>query len=467
MRLKILLVKPYGIADEVIPPISLGILANQIRNEHDVKILDALKEKLDSTAIANIAASEGFNVVGFQAWSKDIHEIKTACIKIKNTSPKIITIVGGIHPTMLPESTIRFFGNCLDYAYHGEGEIGFKIFLNLLGSGNITESSLSNIPGIIWRNNEVIKVNKNSFIQDLDSVGFPAWDLMLPASYPESPHGAFYKNFPVAPIIVTRGCPFPCTFCSAKIASGGRLRTRSLEHVIEELKMLYHKFGVREFQIEDDNFTLDNKFVERLCEVLLSIDLKMTWSFPNGIRLDSIDRPLLRLMRKAGCYALNFGVESGSQRILDMIRKKLTLEQIREQLNMAHEENYEIGGFFIIGFPTETKEEIEETIRFARSLPLDRIGVSYFQPFPGTLIYYELVNKGEISEDWVDKHYLSLQTLTYIPSTITVEELRYLRQKMLRSFYFRPKIFIQMLKQIKSPSHFYYMAKRSMRWLKV
>lgn len=467
MRLKVLLVKPYGVADEIIPPISLGLLATQIRKEHDVKIIDALKERLDAIAISKIVASEGFDVVGFQAWSKDIHEIKAACIKIKEDRPQAVTIVGGIHPTMVPEGTLRFFGNCLDYAYKGEGEIGFRMFLELLGSGNLAESSLEKIPGLVWRANTGIKVNKNELQTNLDSLGLPAWDLMPPSSYPKAPHGAFYRNFPIAPLIVTRGCPYPCTFCAAKAASGGKLRSRSLEHVLEELKTLHHKFGVREFQIEDDNFTLNNKFVEQFCNALLSLDLKMTWSFPNGIRLDTIDRPLLKLMRKTGCYALNFGVESGSQRILDMIKKRITLEQIRGQLTMAHEEGFDIGGFFIVGFPTETKEEIEETIRFACSLPLDRIGVSYFQPFPGTPLFYDLVKKGEIKEDWVDSHHTSLQSLTYVSPSLTADDLSYYRKKMLRSFYFRPRTFINMLKQVRSPSHLYYMAKRSIRWLRV
>lgn len=464
--MKVLLVKPFGIADEQIPPLSLGWLATQIRGEHEVRILDAIKEKLQADSVAELAARERFDVVGFQAWSKDIHEIKKTCIAIKRIRPATVTIVGGIHPTMLPEGTLKFFGDCLDYAYKGEGEIGFKQFVDSLSRGDSSLESLAKIPGLVWRQDGTIRVNENCFTSELDSFGFPAWDLMPPASYPEAPHGAFYKNLPIAPIIVTRGCPFPCTFCSAKTASGGKLRSRTLEHVIEELKMLHYQFGVREFQIEDDNFTLNNKFVERFCETLLSLDLKMTWSFPNGIRLDTIDRLLLKLMRKAGCYTLNFGIESGSPRILEMIKKMLTVEQIREQITLAHEEGFDIGGFFIIGFPTETKEEIEQTIKFACSLPLDRIGASYFQPFPGSPLFYDLIKNKEITEDWADHHHTSLHNLTYVTSTLTEGELQHYRRRLLRSFYFRPKIFINMLRQVNSPSHLFYMAKRSMRWLK-
>lgn len=171
-------------------------------------------------------------------------------------------------------------------------------------------------------------------------------------------------------------------------------------------------------------------------------------------------------MKRAGCYALNFGIESGSPRILKMIKKRIDLEQIREQLNIVHEEGFDIGGFFILGFPTETKEEIESTIRFARSLPLDRAGVSYFQPFPGSALFRELIKDGEISEDWADHHHTTLHNLTYVSPSITAQELRQLRKKMLRSFYFRPKPLKDMLKQIQSPAHLYYIAKRGIRWLK-
>ncbi|MBI5328507.1 MAG: radical SAM protein [Deltaproteobacteria bacterium] len=385
-RLKILLIKPHGIADELIPPISLGWLATQIRNDHEVKILDALKMGFKADNVAELVAEEKIDIAGFQAWSKDIHEIKKACINIKKLRPETKTLVGGIHPSMMPEGTLRFFGECLDYAYKGEGELGFKQFVDCMALKDFSAASLTKIPGLVWRDGESIRVNDNYFLSDLDAFGFPAWDLMPPASYPKAPHGAFYKNFPVVPIIVTRGCPFPCTFCSAKIASGGKLRSRSLEHVIGELKLLYDQFGVREFQIEDDNFTLNNKFVEEFCRRLLSLNLNMTWSFPNGIRLDTVDKTLLKLMRKAGCYALNFGIESGSPRVLEMIKKMITVDQIKEQLTMAHEEGFDIGGFFIMGFPTETKEEIEQTIKFACSLPLDRIGVSYFQPLLSKII---------------------------------------------------------------------------------
>jgi anaerobic magnesium-protoporphyrin IX monomethyl ester cyclase len=464
--LKVLLIKPNGVADEIIPPISLGWLATQVRDRHAVTILDALKENLSSAEIARVAAEGCFDIVGFQAWSKDIHEIKRTAGQIKKIRPESKIIVGGIHPTMLPEGTMRFFGETIDFGFKGEGEIGFPLFVEAVASKSLEISGLSGIPGLIWRDNGEIRVNENGFNEDLDSIGWPAWDLIPPASYPRTPHGAFYRNFPIAPIVVTRGCPFPCTFCSAKEASGGRLRKRSLDNVLGELLLHNHRFGVREFQIEDDNFTLDRDYVEQFCRDLQKEGIRMTWSFPNGVRLDTLDSSILKIMKMSGCYALNFGIESGSPRILEMINKRMTVEKIEQQLHLAHDAGFELGGFFVIGFPTETPEEIEQTIDFARSLPLDRIGVFYFQPFPGTALYKLLVSQGEIPADWADRQQASLHTLTYISPTLTEKMLRNYKREMLRRFYGRPRQIWGLLSQIRSPSHFYYMFKRSLRWMR-
>ncbi|HLG31131.1 MAG TPA: cobalamin-dependent protein, partial [Candidatus Brocadiales bacterium] len=171
MGIKVILIKPFGVADEIVPPMSLGLLATQIRKDHDVKIIDALKDKLDPNAIIQMVKEESVDIVGFQAWSKDVHEIKKICTGIKKAIPKIITTAGGIHPTMDPEGTLNFFGDCLDYAYQGEGEIGFKQFVDCVAWGDCSSESLGKIPGLVWRDDSVIKVNKNRFIEDLDSVG--------------------------------------------------------------------------------------------------------------------------------------------------------------------------------------------------------------------------------------------------------------------------------------------------------
>lgn len=463
--MKILLIKPYDIADELIPPLSLGCIAARVRDRHEVVILDAMKDRQRPQDIATRVVGEGFGLVGFQIWTKDIHEVLETCRLIKEAAPGVVTVVGGIQPTMQPEETLRFLIPWVDFAWQGEAENGFGPFVDILASGRPEPELLASIPGLVWRDGEAIRVNANCFIDDLDTIGLPAWDLIPPDRYPCAPHGAFYRNYPLAPIVVTRGCPFPCRFCSAKEASGARLRSRSIDSVMTELQLLHDRFGVKEFQIEDDNFTLNRGYVEEFCQRLLRSGLNMTWSFPNGVRLDTLDPQILALMRRAGCYALNFGVESGSARILELIAKKSTAEQMRSQIIMAKEAGFDLGGFFIIGFPSETVAEIEETIRYACSLPLDRIGVSYFQPFPGTKFFQELVASGEIDNDWGFSQHTSLHDLTYVTPTLTADELARLRKRLLMMFYLRPRVVLGMARQVRTPQHFYYMLKRSLRWL--
>ncbi len=152
----------------------------------------------------------------------------------------------------MPEDLFTRAGEGLDFSFVGEAEIGLP---RLLGGLNHGRRNLSDIPGLVWRENGRIRSNPPAFAEDLDALGMPAWDLIHPETYPESQHGAFYQKFPIAPILVTRGCPYPCTFCAGHVVSGRKIRRRSIDHVLDEIQYLYSKFGIREFHVVDDNFT--------------------------------------------------------------------------------------------------------------------------------------------------------------------------------------------------------------------
>ena len=232
----------------------------------------------------------------------------------------------------------------------------------------------------------------------------PSWDLLRPDTYPLAPHGGFFKNYPIAPIIITRGCPFACTYCAGYLVSGKKIRHRSIDKVIEEIEVLYHKYGIREIHIEDDNFTFYHDLVYEFCKKLKEHNLNISWTCPNGVRLDSLDKELLLTMKEAGLYSISVGIESGSDKILKDMKKNLTKEKIREKIELIKDCGLEVSGFFIIGYPTETKKDIMDTINFAGSLDLKRAGFSLFKPFPGTEATRQLVEKGELKEmsdeDW-------------------------------------------------------------------
>ncbi len=445
------LIKPYSSFPIKIPHLGLGWLATSLRkNGHDVNIIDCQREGLSHEKLMKILKEDSPSFIGISIFSADLIVAKKIVSDIKKILPDCKVVAGGPHPTCLPEHTVKFIPQ-LDFAFIGEGEIGFP----MLVSGDF---KYEEIPGLVWREESRIKKNPPHFEMNLDSLGLPSWDLLKLELQSPAPHGAFLKNMPSAPIIITRGCPFPCTFCAARKLSGKRLRRRSLESVFEEIDYLVKKKGIREIHIEDDNFTLKKDYAMKFCEELLRRDYKISWSCPNGIRLDTLDTELISLMKRSGCYSVSAGIESGSERILKAIKKKLTVEEIERGARLIHEADIKITGFFIVGFPEEKKEDIEETIKFAKKLPLDRAQFSTFLPLPGTIYFDEYLK--EVPLDKIPWNHFFTTDVVYSPDGISKEELSKLKKKAFLLFYFRPKILYGILKEIKSLKHLLYIFQR-------
>jgi radical SAM superfamily enzyme YgiQ (UPF0313 family) len=331
----------------------------------------------------------------------------------------------------------------VNFAFVGEAEIGLRVLLNnLQNNGNLKE-----IPGLVWRNKNKIMVNPQIFVKDLDSLGFPSWELIKPNEYPQSPHGGFSKNFPIAPIIITRVCPFQCTFCAGHSVSGRNIRSRTPKNVIDEIKLLYNEYGIREIHIEDDNFTLNKNLVREFCNLIIEKELDISWCCPNGVRLDTLDEEILKLMKKAGCYSLAVGIESGSDKVLKHMKKNLTVNQIKDKVELINKVGIEIIGFFILGYPSETEDDINKTIEFAKKLPLTRAQFNIFIPLPGSEIYNKLKEEGKLNNINWDKFFV---TKVAYSENLGEEKLKKLQREAFLKFYLRPKILIGMLKEIKS-----------------
>jgi len=460
--MKILLAKLKSEADEIIPPIGLGYLATAVRKKHEVEILDCLKGNIGIEKLVDFIAKKNFDLAGVLFFTMNFPDVKKFSELLKQKSPGTKLVVGGPHPSALPEDTMKNFP-FIDFAFAGEAELGFPMLADILESKNCDAQALLKIPALVWRNGKKIVVNEKKTVCDLDSLGFPSWDLLKPESYPQAPHGSFCKQFPVAPIIITRGCPYSCTFCAGHVVSGKKLRSRTLENVLYEIRGLVKNHGIKEIHIEDDNFTFNRQFVVDFCNAIINENLNISWACPNGMRLDTLDKELLALMKKSGLYSISVGIESGSDRILKLVKKSLTTEKIREKVQLIHDAGLHVIGFIILGFPGETKEDIEKTIDFVCTLPINRVAFSCLQPFPGSEVYNNLLEKGEIKN--VSWETCFLFKATYSPKGISIEELRKLRQKGLRRFYLRPKIMLSMLREIKSPRHFFFVLKRGIRWL--
>ena len=458
--MKILLVKPYSFGDHIQPPLGLGYLATALRKENDVKIIDCLKEGLDNNGLLEEILRFRPNLLGVQLYTSNIKTVKDILSKTKNLNKNIITVVGGPHPSSCSDSILTLFGNLLDYAFSGEAEKGFPLLIKKIEN---KIQNLDDIPGLVWRNNDKTVTNEKYLEKNLDSLSMVAWDLIKPEEYPESQHGAFYKNFPIAPIIATRGCPYKCSFCAGFNITGRKIRSRGIEHVLSEIKFLYYNHSIREIHIVDDNFTLNKKYAKKFCEELIALGLDLSWATPNGVRLDSLDTELLRLMKKSGLYIISLGIESGSERILQSTIKHLNLAKIKEKVKLIRKEEIDIAAFFVLGFPGESKEEIKKTIDLSLELDLIRANYFTFLPFPGTKSYSDLLKSDELENvDW-DHFYFT--SAPYSPKNISHKELRHYQKMAFMKFYLRPKIIFKNLIQIKSMKHFKFLCKRFYHWL--
>jgi radical SAM superfamily enzyme YgiQ (UPF0313 family) len=457
---KVLLIKPNNLADHIQPSLGLGYLAAQIRNDHDVVIHDCIKENTSIEQMESVIASHDPHLIGIQCYSFDTSKVCRMLKVIKGAFPDKITVVGGAHISSTPKEAFDQFQPYIDFAFNGECELSFPKFLAALES---TDRLFPDIKGLIWRDDKGrVIVNPAEFVQDLDSLGYPAWDLMPPEHYPESQHGAFFERFPIAPIITTRGCPYLCTFCSAPKLSGRKLRHHSVEYIQKHVKILYAR-GVREFHIVDDNFTFDMNYCKSLLRGIIRLNLDISLATPNGIRMDYLDDEMLDLMKEAGQYLMTVAVESGSDRILGKMKKGTTVEKIRKNIALIQKHNFPIAGFFILGYPTETREEMEQTIRFSKELGLIRANFFTYLPLPGTSSYNELVSTGEIKK--VDWNNFLFMTAPYVPAGIKREELLGLKRWAFLSFHINPRILLINLLAIKSFNHFLFLLRRFYHWV--
>jgi len=444
--MRILLIKPSNLSDHIQPSLGLGYLATQIRGDHDVKIVDCIKERLPGDQLLPVLEEFNPDVVGSQCYSMDLPNVRSVLQTIKDFNQDIVTIVGGAHPTAVPDHTMNFLGKeLLDFIFVGEGEIGFPKFLKELEKNN--NQDFKKIPGLGWMANGKLIINLSAQEEDLDKLGMPAWDLIMPETYPFSPHGVVCKNFPIAPVMATRGCPYKCTFCSI---ADTKLRKRSIDLILEEIKLLYNRHGIREFHMVDDNFTMDMDYAKNYLKALIKLSLEASWATPNGIRLERLDRELVELMKDAGFYSISVGIESGSERIRIKMKKGSNLNKIRKELQMVYDVGgIDITGFFILGFPGETREDIEKTLRFSRELPLHRATFHAFIPLPGAEIWKEMEASGELGRVNWERYFFWAGA--YVPQGLTRSELKRLHRKAFLLFYLRYRIILQNLKYILRP----------------
>jgi len=364
--------------------------------------------------------------------------------EIKTVDPGIFIAVGGPFPIAVQKQCLIEGGKQFDAVVTGEGEITVTEMVNRLEAGD----SLHGVQGIVFRDNDELVANDpRPLVEDLDSLPLPARDLLGDASR-YIPPPASYKRKPVAVMITSRGCNRRCIYCSQidrqRQAGIRGIRFRSVSSVLQEITLCLEQ-GYKEIKFIDDTLAADYDRLMTLCGEIKTRRLDFSW-FASAC-VNQVDKPLLRAMKQAGCWAILLGAESGVQKNLNILRKGSTLQQIRQAVAAAKEVGLQVSTPFLFGIPGETFEERLKTIEFAIELDPDLANFHALTAFPGTYLHDHLEQYGRVSDELSDYTY---QGASFVPYTMSRNQIHELRQLALRRFYSRPMFLLRRLTQIRS-----------------
>jgi anaerobic magnesium-protoporphyrin IX monomethyl ester cyclase len=405
------------------PPLGLAYVAAAVRKDgHDVSIIDSPALDVSHHKLGEILQKEHPDVIGVTSTTPTIYDAMKAVTIAKDVCPDSITLMGGCHITSLPEETLAECRS-LDVGVIGEGEATIVDLLRAIE----TKRPLSEVDGIVYRNGEkVVKTRPRRLIENLDEIPFPARDLL-----PLDRYTVLGERHRLGNILTSRGCPFRCIFCSSSQFYGRRFRARSPKNVVDEIEELISKYKIKSFEIVDDTFTVDKKRAVEIAEEIIRRGLEIWWAC--GSRVDLVSRELLQIMKKAGCGLIYYGIESGSEKVLNILKKGITLEQAKSAIRWAKEVGMEVVGSFIIGVPGETREDVMETIKFAKDSGIDFAQFTAMTPYPGTEIYEIAKREGLLTtSDW--SRYTTISPVMRTKE-LTAEEISNLVGLAYRKFY--------------------------------
>lgn len=441
MAIKITLVYPSP-TRHTSPPLGVAYIAAVLReNGYSVNIIDFNDVKDEDDFRARITSYKP-DIVGFSVQTNFAEFSFKYAQMVKEILPEVFVVFGGSHPSVLPEDTIK--REFIDAIAIGEADYSFLDLAKAIDN----KTPLKDVKGIWYKakDGKVIKNERREFIQDLDELPMPARDLL--------PMDIYLKNVPVPPmpmpfthLMANRGCPFSCKFCqpTSHTMFGLKVRYRGYKKVVDELEYLIKTYKIKSASIGGDTLTVDKQWIACLCNEIIKRKIKIPWVA--GVRADTVNYETLRLMKKAGCLMLQVGLESGSQKILNDINKGITLQQGRDCFKWMNQLGIVASANFMIGNLNDTKETLEESIKFMKSLRLDTLNVFITNPLPGTRLYDDVLSAGLIRtnefKDLTRHHLGNIKLKNLTDKDLDGYKDKFFREyfKMRLSYLFNPYLF--------------------------
>lgn len=457
-------IEPYSYvkadrSNSIRPCLGLLYVASALRNDSGInaRIIDCNAQGIGMDSLGELLIKESPDLAGFSVLTFNLLNCIEAAKLIRKISPATKICFGGWHATLYPEETLRL--DCVDYIVTGEGERTFSELAEYCRKKEFSQKDLSSIKGIGYKMPlGEIKINSSrDVIKDLDSLPFPAYDLIAMEKY--SNLLACTQNS--INIMTSRGCPHGCIFCDLRRTP---YRFRSPRNILEEIK-LWAGRGVTEFFIQDDNFVINRNRTIEFCQLLISSGVRIKYKI--SARVDYIDDELLAYLRKSGCYRIYFGVESGAQKILDYLEKGITLAQIKKAFKSTKEHGIDRFAYVMIGAPMENRGDIASTINLVKEIKPQHLHCSICTPMPKTYFYQKLLSDGLIKRDYwrefAENPDPSFKT-PFCNQLFKDDELRVLQNSIQRDFYMNPGVIFQEIIRTRGLKQFYAKTKLALRF---
>lgn len=443
------------------PPLGILYVAAEARRslEAELRIVDLNVGGMSLGDLEQLLREEQPDVVGFSVLSFNLLNCMEVCKVVRQVSPRTLICFGGWHPTLYPEETLAL--GVADVIVIGEGERTFAELIQALGRRkDAGDDVFAGIKGVGYRTTDgALQINeRRETIRNLDELPFPAYDLVDAGKY--SHLLATTDN--VVSIMTSRGCPQKCVFCDLR---GTPYRFRSPANILAEIRQCYER-GVREFFIQDDNFTISRRRVLEFCRLLVDSGLAIKYKISS--RVDHLDDEVVQALKASGCYRMYLGVESGSQAMLDYLEKGITVDQIRGAFALAQKHGIDCCAYVMIGIPPERRAEIDETLRLVQSIRPRHLQCSICTPMPQTHLYRQLMEEGAIAGDYWREFARRPDPsfrIRFASGVFSAEELRRMQNDIERSFYWSPRIIWREIRETRGLKGFVTKAKLAFRVL--